>query len=60
MADGSWSVWGLSSLGRALKQDARDDEFVRDGPENFGYVIPPNATDQEPDLTAPIAWLLQV
>ena len=59
-AEGAWSAWGLSSLGRALKKDSRDDEFVRNGPENFGYVIPPGATAQEPDLTAPVAWLLQV
>ena len=59
-ADGSWSAWGLSSLGRALRQDSRDDEFARNGPEKFGYVISPGATGQEPDLTAPVAWLLQV
>lgn len=57
-AEGSWSVWGLSSLGRALNQDTRDDEYARKGPENFGYVIHPQATDPDPDLTAPIAWLL--
>ena len=59
-ANGSWSAWGLSSLGRALQKDSCDDEFVRKGPEHFGYVIPPGTTDQEPDLTAPVAWLLQV
>ena len=59
-ADDSWSAWGLSSLGRALKPDVRDDEFVMKGPENFGYVIPPKGTDQSADLTAPVAWLLQV
>ena len=59
-ADGSWSAWGLSSLGRALSQDSRDDEFAKNGPENFGYVIPPGATAEDPDLTAPVSWLLQV
>ena len=59
-ADGSWSVWGLSSLGRALRQDSRDEEYVRNGPEKYGYVIPPGATEQDSDLTAPVAWLLQV
>ena len=57
---GSWSAWGLSSLGRPLSPDSPDDEFVRKGPENFGYVIPPGSADPEPDLTAPVGWLLQV
>ena len=59
-AEDSWSAWGLSSLGRALRPDCRDDEFVRRGPEHFGYVIRPGRTDHDPDLTAPVAWLLQV
>ena len=59
-ADGAWSAWGLSSLGRALSQDSRDEDFAKTGPENFGYVIPPGASAEEPDLTAPVAWLLQV
>ena len=59
-ADSAWSAWGLSSLGRALSQDSRDADFVKSGPENFGYVIPPGATDKERDLTAPVAWLLRV
>ena len=59
-ADGAWSAWGLSSLERALSQNSRDAEFVKNGPESFGYVIPPGGTDQERDLTAPVAWLLQV
>ena len=58
--EGSWSAWGLSSLGRTLSPDCRDDEFVKYGPEHFGYVIPPGRMDQESDLTAPVAWLLQV
>ena len=59
-ADSAWSAWGLSSLGRALNPDSRDAEFVKKGPENFGYVIPPGRVDQDRDLTAPVAWLLQV
>lgn len=58
--DGAWSVWGLSSLGRALRNDEPDDEFVTQGPENFGYVLHPGETSQERDLTAPVAWLLGV
>ncbi len=59
-SDESWSAWALSSLGRALEPDSRDDEFAMRGPENFGYIIPPGSTDQESDLTAPVAWLLEV
>jgi hypothetical protein len=58
--DGAWSVWGLSSLGRALSQVERDADFARSGPEHFGYVVPPRSTEQVPDLTAPVAWLLDV
>ena len=56
----SWSAWGLSSLGRTLTSDSRDAEFAKHGPEHFGYVVPPGTTDPEPDLTEPVAWLLQV
>ena len=58
--DGAWSVWGLSSLGRALSQDDRDAEFAQKGPEQFGYVVPPGSTEHIKDLTAPVAWLLGV
>lgn len=59
-ADCAWSAWGLSSLGRDLKPDVCDDDFVTSGPENFGYVIPPGEVDRNSDLTAPVAWLLDV
>ncbi len=55
----SWSVWALSALGRSLRPDSRDEDFVVQGPENFGYVIAPKSTDHNPDLTAPVAWLLK-
>jgi hypothetical protein len=58
--DGAWSVWGLSSLGRALSQVEQDAEFAQRGPEHFGYVVPPGSTEQIKDLTAPVAWLLGV
>lgn len=57
---GAWSVWGLSSLGRALSQTERDAEYAKEGPENFGYVVPPATTEQLKDLTAPVGWLLGV
>jgi Double-GTPase 1 len=58
--ESAWSVWGLSSLGRSLSQDIRDNEFAEKGPEHFGYVIPPGSSMQNGDLTAPVAWLLEV
>lgn len=59
-SDSSWSVWGLSSLGRALRPDTSDPEFLSNGPENFGYVIPPESAVRDDDLTAPVAWLLDL
>lgn len=58
--DGTWSVWGLSSLGRSLRNDEPDEDFRTHGPEKFGYVLPPGETTQDPDLTSPVAWLLGV
>tara|TARA_R110002012_G_scaffold178236_2_gene343246 strand:- start:4566 stop:5417 length:852 start_codon:yes stop_codon:yes gene_type:complete len=58
--EGSWSAWGLSSLGRALNNDAPDEDFRTHGPENFGYVLRPGTTTPDRDLTLPIAWLLGV
>jgi hypothetical protein len=58
--ESSWSVWGLSSLGRSLSQETPDEEYASQGPENFGYVVSPQSTKQNPDLTAPVAWLLKV
>jgi hypothetical protein len=52
------SVWGLSSLGRALSQTQPDADFALRGPENFGYVVPPGTAKRDKDLTAPVAWLL--
>lgn len=56
----AWSVWGLSSLGRSLSQHERDADFAMQGPENFGFVVRPGTTDKDRDLTAPVAWLLEV
>ena len=58
--ESAWAVWGLSSLGRPLSQNDHDEEFASQGPECFGYVIPPQSTEQNSDLTAPVAWLLKV
>ena len=58
--EGSWSVWGLSSLGRALRNEEPDEDFRTHGPQKFGYVLRPGETTQDPDLTSPVAWLLGV
>ena len=58
--DDAWSIWALTSLGRALQPDKRDEEFASQGPENFGFVISPGRTERDSDLTAPVAWLLDV
>ncbi|GLW98195.1 hypothetical protein [Microtetraspora sp. NBRC 16547] len=56
----SWrtpSVMGLSALGRALKPDVQDDQYVAHGAEHFGYVIRTDGS-RSPDLTEPIHMLL--
>lgn len=58
--DGAWSVWGLSSLGRALRNDEPDEDFRTQGPESFGYVLRSEEATQDRDLTSPVAWLLGV
>lgn len=56
----AWSVWGLSSLGRALSQSSSDEDFAAQGPEHFGYVIKPKSKEKDSDLTSPVSWLLKV
>lgn len=53
------SVWGLSALGRPLDKEGSNDAFVNEGPEHQGWVIPPAGGAQDPDLTKPLAWLLE-
>lgn len=60
--DANWAedrqfVFGLSSLGKALRMDREDDEYLERGPESFGYVIQPDG-DWSPDLTLPVSALL--
>lgn len=55
---GAATVWGLSALGRPLRPDQTDEEFLLQGPERFGWVLRPGTTDPDDDLTAPVAWLL--
>jgi len=52
------AVWGLSALGRPLAKDASDAEFMQDGPEYQGWIMPPRGGASDPDLSRPLAWLL--
>jgi hypothetical protein len=61
--DASWrkdacSVWGLSSLGKALRKDVPDADYVEYGPESFGYVIRPDG-ERSSDLSEPLEWLIR-
>ncbi len=62
--DSTWvgeavSVWGLSALGRPLDRHNNDQEFVDKGSETQGWVIHPEGGARDPDLTRPLAWLLE-
>ena len=52
-------VYGLSSLGKPLDEKKPDDEYLDYGPENFGFVITPEGS-QEKDLTLPIIDLMKL
>jgi hypothetical protein len=56
---GSSSIWGLSSLGKALADDGSDHDFIDEGPEQQGWVIPPEGARRDADLSLPLAWLLE-
>ncbi|MCY1005805.1 hypothetical protein OV079_09550 [Nannocystis pusilla] len=53
------SVWGLSALGRPLHRNSDDEAFIDDGPEMQGWVVPPGGGPHDPDLSKPLAWLLE-
>lgn len=52
------SIWGLSALGRLLQGDSEDTDFIDNGPELQGWVIPPEGGERDSDLSKPLAWLL--
>jgi Double-GTPase 1 len=62
MADfvtGNWEsplVLGLSALGRPLKPDVPDMDYVARGPEHFGYVVLPDKSHST-DLSLPIKMM---
>jgi hypothetical protein len=51
-------VFGLSAQGRALSRDRVDEEYVDQGPEQFGYVVLGDG-NRVSDLTVPVASLLK-
>ncbi len=53
------SVWGLSALGEPLDKDSANERFIDDGPESRGWVVLPDGGEANPDLTLPLAWLLE-
>ena len=53
------SVWGLSALGQPLDKHSADEGFIDDGPEEKGWVALPDGGARDPDLTLPLAWLLE-
>lgn len=52
------SIWGVSALGKTLTPESNDDDFIDEGPEYQGWVVSPNDYEKNPDLTAPVSWLL--
>lgn len=51
------SIIGLSSLGMTLSKEQPNTEFIKNGPENSGFVILPDGTKTD-DLTMPLAIAL--
>lgn len=63
LSDFIYSTWadpdilGLSALGRSLKAGEPDEEYVAQGPEQFGFVVLPDGQKSN-DLTLPIQRIL--
>jgi hypothetical protein len=61
--DANWgsnhlTVFGLSSLGKALQEAEPDEGYLDNGPERFGYVVLPNGV-QSSDLTLPVSLTIE-
>ncbi len=54
---GRVEVMGLSALGKPLKDDVSDEEFMDNGPERQGWCISPDGKKTD-DLTLPIVALM--
>ena len=52
------SIFGLSALGKSLKRDEPDTEYLERGPESFGFVVLPDG-ERLPDLTLPVSNLME-
>lgn len=50
------SVLGLSALGAELSDKVPNEDFVDNGPENFGFVVKPDGNEDN-DLTIPLVSL---
>lgn len=55
--DACYSVWGLSALERALRDDQSDEDYLDNGPDSFGFVVQPNGQKSR-DLTLPLVAAL--
>lgn len=55
--DKSFGIIGLSSTGKTLSDKDTDMEYIKKGPENFGYIITPEGK-KEVDLTLSIATFI--
>jgi GTPase SAR1 family protein len=53
-SESSFSIIGLSSTGKTLSSTVADKEYVKKGPEAFGYFVTKEGKE-EPDLTLTIA-----
>jgi len=51
--ENAWSVIGLSSTEKTLSNEISDADYIKLGPENFGYIITPDGK-KEKDLTLSI------
>ena len=56
--ESAYSVFGVSSLSKALSDKISDEDYLDNGPESFGYVILPDGNRDE-DLTLPVAKILE-
>jgi hypothetical protein len=52
------SIWGLSALGQSLTGESNADNFIDDGPEFQGWVVPPEGGETNQDICLPIMWSL--
>lgn len=53
----AFNVIGLSATGKTLSNTEADMEYIKKGPEHFGYIITANG-EKEPDLTLSISTFI--